>query len=962
MSIFTFLQDVEKKKNQAKKIVDETTKAAKGGIFQFLKTAANIPNATSKAVGGFANQGEGRFLGALDIFPGFKEGQAAVTKPDANVGDLLGAITSTGYQNSPLGAADRTITRGAATLTGQEQSSPFTGKQLPIGQQVSEADGILGKGLSIAGILGDVLGGVPTAQAGAAGAKGVAKFGKGLGEVGSIRLPGEAIPEGVQNMNRALNLRGAATTRQNVTGGGAEELRLSNPKALQLAKDYEPNKLAPDVTPDSLVTVYRAADPNTPIGKGDFVSLNETGAKKYTERTPGLKVTEEQVPLKDLVYGNGTRNEYVYSPKAPTFDEFNQALTPAAKPATIKAPTSDLSPKAQTILDSLSVKTPEVVKQGGKLPEEIVKEVTDPKAKANILDVFRTPENVLKRMGLGEEAHLLRGGYEQYATDLPKELERIGKWHKQLSPAENNNVFKALDGQEVSLSAKEQKITGEIKDYLGEWADKLNLPEDARITNYITHIFDDGKNVEFDPDIARLIEDKLPGSVYDPFVQKRLGQKGYKEDVIEALDAYTKRAVRKLNMDPALARFEKSADKLEQSQYKYVKNYLDRVNMRPTDLDLMLDNWIKQLPGGSKLGARPTNQITGAVRRMVYRGTLGLNFGSALKNLTQGANTYAQLGEKYTLVGYSKLIKAMASRDSELEDVGVLTSKFVNDRAISAKRKIGEKADKALFSVFDLAERINRGSAYYGAKSKALKKGASEDQAIESAKAFVRKTQFNFSSVDTPPILSSDIGKTLGQLQSFNVKQAEFLGGMAKGALKGNVSDIAGLVRWTAASLLMVNSVGKALGMSPKDLIPFSGFLSGESKIGETPATKLPIEIGKAVMNAPDKYGNVPETTGERLAPIFKATVPFVPAGAQIKKTVEGLSAYDQGQSTTAGGNTRFEVEQNPQQLALAALLGQFATSGGQDYVKGLEGGETTKKSGARGGGSGGRKKGGRGK
>jgi hypothetical protein len=973
MSIFSFLQSVEKDtKTKVKKKVDETAKNVGGSIFNFLKGAAsgvgNVANTTGNAVGGFMNK-DGKFLGRLDDFvPGFKEGTEAINAPGANVADFGKAIGSTGVQNSPIGAADRTMARLIASLTGNDSSTFFgTGvnaTQEPVQKSIGEADGLLGKGLTAAGIIGDVIGGAELGSAakvaGKAAAPAVSKFNQGLGQAGSIRIPGS--PEDrIKNMNKVANFKSADATRQSVLSGGSENLRLTDSKALQRAKDYEANKLPADATPDTTVSVYRASEPGKPIGEGDFVSLTESGAKKYTERTPGLQVATEQVPLKDLVYGNGLKNEYVYSPKKLSQEEFNAALTPATPKPTPKV--EPISENAKTLLDGINMKAPtqEAVKRGGKAPEEVIKEITDPKAKANILDMFRTPENVLKRMGLGEESRLLRSSYEQYAQDLPKEIDKIGTWHKQLSPKENNNVFKSLDGQEVSLSGKEQKIASEIKSYLGEWADKLNLPEDARISSYITHIFDDGKNVEFDPDVARIIEDKIPGSVYDPFVQKRLGQKGYKEDVIEALDAYVKRAVRKVNMDPALARFEASSSKLEQSQYKYVKNYLDRVNMRPTDVDLMLDNWIKQLPGTSKLGARPTNQITGAVRRMVYRGTLGLNVGSALKNLTQGANTYSQLGEKYTVVGYSKLLKAMASRDSELEDVGVLTSKFVNDRALSAKKKVGEKADKVLFSIFDLAERINRGSAYYGAKSKALKKGMSENEAIESAKAFVRKTQFNFSSVDTPPILSSDIAKTLGQLQSFNVKQAEFLGGMAKGALKGNKQDIAGMVRWTAASLLMVNTVGKALGMSPKDLIPFSGFLTGETKIGETPATKLPIEIGKAVMNAPDKYGKTPENMGERLAPIFKATVPFIPGGSQIKKSVEGISAYNEGESKTAAGNTRFEVEQNPSQLAAAALLGPYGTTGGQEYIQGLKGNKTKKKTGARGSGGRGGKRSGRG-
>lgn len=636
--------------------------------------------------------------------------------------------------------------------------------------------------------------------------------------------------------------------------------------------------------------------------------------------------------------------------------EFDKALTSKVpKPKTEETP-NELSPKSQALLDSLSSSKPSGAEMAtGKTPQQVVQEAADTvkansKAKVNLADMLRTPEKVLHKIGLGKESDLLRASYDQYTHDLPKELDVIGKWHKQLSPQENQNVFKALDGQDVSLTPKETQIKDEIKTYLKGWAAKLGLPEDKQISSYITHIFDTNvsKN-EFDPDIAKLIQDKVPGSIYDPFLQKRLGAKGYKEDVVSALDAYVKRAVRKVNLDPALQRISDKADKLEISQYNYVKKYIDRVNMRPTEVDTLADNFIKASPIGYKLGARPTTVITKGIRQAIYRGTLGLNPGSALKNLSQASNTYAKLGEKYTVIGYSKLVKSLVSKDPELNEVGVLSNSYANDRAMSAKKKVGEKIDKGLFGLFDFAERINRGAAYFGAKSKALSQGQSEEQAVASAKKLVRDTQFSFGTIDTPPVLSSDVAKLLLQFQSFNVKQTEFLGSMVK------AKDIPGLVRWGASSLLFVATIGKALGMSPKDLIPFSGVLSGQNKIGDTPATKLAGAIGGAVTNAPDKYGNVPSSTGHRIAPIFKATVPLIPAGSQLKKTIEGLNAYSGGGSFTPSGQQRFSVDQTPQQLALAALLGQYGTSGGQQYIQNLSSGTPSSSGSSRGGSSGGR-------
>jgi hypothetical protein len=111
-----------------------------------------------------------------------------------------------------------------------------------------------------------------------------------------------------------------------------------------------------------------------------------------------------------------------------------------------------------------------------------------------------------------------------------------------------------------------------MQTYLKEWADKLDLPYDKRIASYITHIFEkDFIKKDFDEDLAKIIADKIPGSVYDPFLQERLGKQGYVEDVFRALDAYTKRAVRKYNMDGALESLSKGGERLPLESWNYVK-------------------------------------------------------------------------------------------------------------------------------------------------------------------------------------------------------------------------------------------------------------------------------------------------------------------------------------------------------------------------------------------------------
>jgi hypothetical protein len=549
------------------------------------------------------------------------------------------------------------------------------------------------------------------------------------------------------------------------------------------------------------------------------------------------------------------------------------------------------------------------------LPKMVNDLSTPVNKKINILDYFRTPENVLKKIGLGDEAKVLRKQYEGYLKELPKNIEKVTAWSKEVPKESNERIFKYLDGQAIDLRPDEKKVATEIQTWLKSWAERLGLPEDKRIANYITHIFDrELLTKEFDEDLAKIIADKVPSSVYDPFLQKRLGALGYKENTWAALDAYIKRATRKVYMDPALEKIADKASGFEISQWNYVKQYLDRINLRPTEIDNLVDNTIKSV-FGYKFGQRPLTVLSQKARQMVYRGTLGLNVGSALRNLTQGVNTFADLGTKYTAQGYFDLFR---KGTTELKEVGVLGDQFIQDRTLSAIKTTMQKIDKGLFIFFDMAEKINRGSAYYGAKAKALSEGKTLEQAVDFGKEVVRKTQFAFGNIDTPVALQSDLAKTIAQFQTFTVKQMEFLGD------KVSKKEWAGLARYIGGSVAMLYSVGKLFGMKPSDIIPSFRF-------GAPPTLAVPADISKDAISGKDQYGK-PLTPGKITSQIGGDIIPFIPAGVQAKKTLQGIEATSQGKDVTASGKTRYKINQTPTNYIRAGLLGKYNLPSAQNY------------------------------
>ena len=598
--------------------------------------------------------------------------------------------------------------------------------------------------------------------------------------------------------------------------------------------------------------------------------------------------------------------------------------TPAEPPkpifsgATEPAPTAvELATPLEKAQQQLTSATQQTGSSGLDSLDNIIQQhKTDVKNKVGLLDYLRTPENVLKKMGLQTHAVNLRSAYDSYLQELPKNIDQITKWSKEVPPESNNKIYDWLDGnKDVQLNPVETKVAGEIKTYLSNWADRLGLKPDQRISDYITHIFPPGKGGEINEELAKAIQYSVPGSVYDPFLLKRAGVEGFLHDTWKALDAYTKTATRKVHMDPVLTDLKSAASGLELSQMNFVKRYADRINMRPTELDTLIDNGIKSV-AGYRFGVRPTKNLTATARKIVSRAKLGLSFTSAFKNLTQGINTFAELGTRYTTRGYVDLLTHGAQ---ELKDNGVLLENFIEDRTYSAVKKFWEKADKVTFWNFQATELINRGVAYYGAKAKALAQGKTEQEAIQFGKDIAAKTQFLFGSIDTPVGLGSDIAKTLAQFQTFTLKQLEFLGEKVKGR------EYASLARYVAAGTIVFGTIGKAFGMNPWDVIPSLRF-------GTPPVLDLPVRLFKAVTGAKDQYGRTP-SVGARLRDVKNAVITdTVPGGAQLNRTLGGLGAVMQGKSTTAAGNFQYRIPQTPENYIRGTLFGKSNLPAAQTY------------------------------
>lgn len=680
----------------------------------------------------------------------------------------------------------------------------------------------------------------------------------------------------------------------------------------------------------------KAVEIMKPLFEKILAGDKSTPLSEFASKEPPSFKMELQRMIDEIAPEVSTQQGKALFPQKTKEVQVEEMLPVEESPAVIDTPAGAADEIFQKATNSLPPDTPINIEP----LEEIVQKGNTPFPKrVSIVDDLRTPWRVFDKIGIRPAYQTLLKSYEGYVTELPKNIDKITAWSKRVPAESNEKIFRYLDGEDVSLTAEESQVAKEIKNWLGQWADRLHMAPDERISEYITHIFPiDKKGVEIPEEIASLINNKMAKSVYNPFLLQRKGAEGYLKDTWRALDAYVKRATRKVNMDPALKAFEDASKTLtDVSQINYVEKFIARLNMRPTPTDLKLDNQIKSLVGYT-FGARPINSMTRAMRQMIARAKIGGSLTSFAKNLTQGVNTFAELGTQYTLKGYFSLVKPGAA--AEIKANNVTMGRFIEDRTYSAVKKAAEIADKVLFINMEASENVNRGAAYFGAKAKFLdgkitprefREGLGREMpegyvpnlqdAIDYGKFVAGKTQFRFDPLETPMALSSDIARTAFQFQTFGLKQAEFI--ISNLSYKNKWK----LLRYIFSSIFIFETIGAAFGMKWQDSYKILRW-------GYPPIAQFIIDLYQGGISGTDKYGNV-LNTDQKVKTVAKTLFTnVVPAGAQMQRTFEGLSAVESGKETTRSGKFKYKIAPTTENYISGALFGKYNLPESQTYYK----------------------------
>jgi len=338
------------------------------------------------------------------------------------------------------------------------------------------------------------------------------------------------------------------------------------------------------------------------------------------------------------------------------------------------------------------------------------------------------------------------------------------------------------------------------------------------------------------------------------------------------------------------------------------------------------------------------------LQRKVGANMVAANVSSALTNYIPFTQSLATTDKPSFIKGMAQTISGMLKDDGFIDRSDFLTRRIGSDRiSMNIWEKAGDKASW-LFKAIDnfTAQTIVRSKFNEG-----IKKGLSPVQAMKRADDWAARMMADRSLGSTPTMFNS---QTLRALTMFQLEVNNQLSFMAKDIPRnfskiGAASAIGQLFLY---SYIFNNIYEKITSRRPAfDPVgvaqqAYEDYINPNMKKGRATQNlvqnigdQLPfsstftggrIPIGAAIPDVPALIRGEANLGKEFTKPLTYLLPPF--GGGQVKKSVEGVTSYNQGYTTSPSGRIRFVIPQNAGNRIKTTLFGPNSVQEAQKYFR----------------------------
>lgn len=474
--------------------------------------------------------------------------------------------------------------------------------------------------------------------------------------------------------------------------------------------------------------------------------------------------------------------------------------------------------------------------------------------------------------------------------------------------------------------------------------------------------------------------------------------KGYDNYIRGAMDViYHTEDIQKLRALENEIRYQYSSDNIKekineiyanneldiQEQQNQITEVLDNVKNSPmgnfvTELKNYTNNLANKKATGDRgmeeFWSRETYSVMSNIQNRVSANMVGANISSALTNFIPITQAWSQTSTKNLMRGIKESI-AIQFKDDGFAD----NSTFLTNRTKNADRlyKTGlDTVNDKLGFIFDKVDEFTSNVIVRAKYYDNIEKGMAVQNAMDSADEFAKDVIAGRSKGDMPTVFNkkNPLAKlvTAFQLEVNNQYGYMFkdiptdLGGEAKEKLVGAfVKMFLGAFFY---NMLAEEITGRKSAFSPIDIaldtyktatneklslgekvksiggdligeVPFFGGILGGGRLPIQAALPSVSDTVSSVadlfdMNVKNKTSAINTLKKELSKPLYYIALPF--AGGQLKKTIEGLSMYNEdlpiAGSYTNSGKLRYTVSEDLGTKIKAGIFGQYSVKEAKEY------------------------------
>jgi len=424
------------------------------------------------------------------------------------------------------------------------------------------------------------------------------------------------------------------------------------------------------------------------------------------------------------------------------------------------------------------------------------------------LERFRPAWRVFERIGLMEEV------FRPTFTAEVKSMEELFSFRDKVKEMRDSvgatdavaaKLFREVENPGTQeLKEAEKSVVKWAKRFFDDWANRLHIPAEKRIKNYVTHIFEAAitrdlkAKYPLDPDLVKALEFVTPKTIFNPFLQERLNRKiGLRENLWAALEAYENKALKKFYYEPLIQRLRVYRKFLPPNASRYLRDYIARITDRPLVIDREINQTLKEvaadieaMPGGKQLAEYLTRgnaagMLAYNMTGIYYECWLGLRPASAIKNLSQHGLILCEAGP----TAFGKALATTGQQRADLlaksEVLKGRKSGFLPGVDQTYIEQLESKRREVTMFMFKLADRKNVADAFLAGYFEAQEKGLSAEWCVKRGDEVARKTQYLYTKFAGSQFNQTAPGRVLGVLTTWPINWAELMNEWARGKPSG---------------------------------------------------------------------------------------------------------------------------------------------------------------------------------